>query len=163
VVETIQIVIQAEDSPLSQELEHRIRNAIVGFAGPNASVRLTRVAVPSPVAKGIAVRIGRRVRILDPREILHARSQDDHCVVATDEGSFVVRCSLSRLESFLEPGRWARVHRGHLVRVDRIDGWRILSGGAMVIRMRPQGDEVPVSRSRRSRVRALLGKPKLAG
>ena len=162
-VETIQVVIQAEDSPLSRELEHRIQKAIAGFSGPKASVRLTRVTAPSPVAKGIAVRIGRRVRMLDPREILHARSQDDHCVVATDEGSFVVRCSLSRLESFLEPGRWARVHRGHLVRVDRIDGWRILSGGAMVIRMRPPGGEVPVSRSRRSRVRALLGKPKLAG
>lgn len=154
-METIRIVIQAEPSPLVEDLEKRIRCAIEGLGDPGARVRLSRMAESVRSTRGIPVRIGRRVRILDPGEILHAASVDDHCLVTTRESEYLVRASLSRLESMLDPSRWIRVHRRHLVRVDQVEGWRVLERGALVIRLREPAAEVPVSRSRRVAVRAL--------
>jgi len=161
VVETIRVVIQAEDSPLGRDLEHRIRQAVMGICA-QAVVRVSRSAGPGP-AKGIAVRVGRRVRILDPCEIVRVQSEDDHCLVFTSDAHHLVRASLTRLEALLDPGCWIRIHRRHLVRVDRLEGWRVLAGGAMVVRLLGQDGEIPVSRSRRGALRALLGRIPVAG
>lgn len=162
-METIHVVIQAKDTPVSRDLEKRIQEAIEGFARQGAEVRLSRVLGFERESRGIAVRVGRRVRILDPSAILHAQSEDDHCVVSTSEGELVVRTSLANLEAILDPGRWIRVHRRHLVRVDQVEGWRVLEGGGLVIRLRSPSRDVPVSRSRRCAVRHLWGGTLAAG
>lgn len=155
-MEAIRIVIEAEQSPLTDDLEKRIRYAIDGF-GRAVTVVLTGAREGVPSARQIPVRVGRRIRMLDPTEIVYARSEDDHCLVVTEAGEYVVRSSLSRLESMLPESRWLRVHRRHLVRIDRIEGWHVDSGGSMVLRLRAPWGDIPVSRSRKAGVRSAMG------
>lgn len=71
----------------------------------------------------------------------------DYCAAVHAAGRrHLIRESLNSLEMRLDAGRFVRVHRGAIVRVDHI---RELRGDVIVLR---DGTSVPVSRRRRSRV-----------
>ncbi len=61
--------------------------------------------------------------------------------------------ALNRLEHRLDPARFSRVHRAHIVNLDHVAGFRA-SAGRMVAVLR-DGSSVPVSRSRARELRSL--------
>jgi two-component system, LytTR family, response regulator len=64
--------------------------------------------------------------------------------------SYLLRESLSSLETRLDPSRFARVHRGAIVQLDRV---RELRGDEAILR---DGSRIPVSRRRRAVLEQLL-------
>jgi two-component system LytT family response regulator len=64
--------------------------------------------------------------------------------------SHLLRESLTSLETRLDPGRFARVHRSAIVQIDRI---RELRGDELVLR---DGMHLAVSRRRRAAIESLL-------
>jgi two-component system LytT family response regulator len=91
--------------------------------------------------------------LLHPAEITWIAAQDDHAVVHTRGRRYRVRASLAALEAQLRPARFARVHRGALVRLDTVR--ELKTDGATTVVLR-DGTELAVSRRRVAKLKALL-------
>ena len=66
----------------------------------------------------------------------------------------MLNLSLSRLEARLDPQRFVRVHRAHLVNLDHVRAFRRDSSGNLEAEL-VSGARVPVSRARAQELRSL--------
>ncbi|MFG3281662.1 LytR/AlgR family response regulator transcription factor [Streptomyces sp. NPDC048111] len=105
----------------------------------------------------IPVELGGVTRFLAIADITYAEAQGDYARLHTERGSHLVRIPLSTLEERWRSRGFVRIHRSHLVAIDRIDELR-LDAGTMSVRV---GDaELPVSRRHARTVRdRLLWRP----
>lgn len=104
----------------------------------------------------IAVELGGVTRFLAIADITYAEAQGDYARLHTARGSHLVRIALSTLEERWRSRGFVRIHRSHLVALDRIDELR-LEGGSMSVRVAEA--ELPVSRRHARTVRdRLLGR-----
>lgn len=86
-----------------------------------------------------------RARLIPVNAVVWARSAGNYVEIHTDAGAHLVRMPLSDLEARLDPDRFRRIHRSHLVNLDRIveirsDGhgaWEVELAGGRVLRMTP--------------------------
>jgi two-component system LytT family response regulator len=103
------------------------------------------------------IRDGERVRVIRVAEIDHIAAEDYYACVHTGPASYLVRRSLKQLEATLDPRRFVRVHRSHLVNLERIEELRPLGGGEYELVLRG-GTCLPVGPSyARGLVAALAG------
>ncbi|MEV5277074.1 LytTR family DNA-binding domain-containing protein [Streptomyces sp. NPDC051994] len=101
----------------------------------------------------IPVELGGVTRFLAIADITYAEARGDYARLHTAHGSHLVRIPLSTLEERWRSRGFVRVHRSHLVALDRIDELR-LEAGSMSVRV---GDaELPVSRRHARTVRDRL-------
>lgn len=100
-----------------------------------------------------------RVVLLRPEEIRAAEADGNAVWLLTDRGRLrAADRGLTNLETTLRGHGFLRVHRRHLVNVDRIvEVSRGAGGGLLLFLDPPSGRPVPVSRARASRVREHLG------
>ena len=80
-------------------------------------------------------------------------AEDYYVRIHSDRGRHLVRTPLATLEARLNPRDFLRVHRGAIVNVQKVAEVRDAGGMTLVL---IDGTELPVSRSRRSTVAALL-------
>jgi two-component system LytT family response regulator len=118
-----------------------------------------RDAAPPAAGGGAAARIAVRTEggeiLLDPEEIEWIEADDDFVRIHGDGRSHRVRGSLAGFEEQLDPARFIRVHRRALVRVDQVRELRSGDPARARVELR-NGTELPVSRRRLARVRALF-------
>lgn len=112
------------------------------------------LGAPSP----IAVPTGTGELLLDQGEIDWIEAADDYAVVHAGRKSHRVRAALSALESRLDPARFTRIHRSHVVRLDQVREWKGDADDEMILVLR-DGTQLPVSRRRAAQVKALLRPP----
>lgn len=106
----------------------------------------------------VALEVGRRTRLLDPREIDYLKAEGNYVRVYATAGDHLVRGSLTDLLSRLDQRRFQRVHRSFAVRLDRVVEVETLRHGELALRLR--GGAVVISGRRyRDQVRAALGLP----
>ncbi|MFE9254838.1 LytR/AlgR family response regulator transcription factor [Streptomyces sp. NPDC006879] len=104
-------------------------------------------------AEQIAVELGGVTRFLPIGDILHAEAQGDYARLHTEEGSHLVRIALSTLEERWSARGFLRIHRRHLVALNRIEELRMDSGATTV---RVGGADLTVSRRHARELRDLL-------
>jgi len=92
--------------------------------------------------------------LVDPGDIDWIEAEDDHAVIHAGAGLYRVRQALGALEGRLDGRRFARVHRSAIVRLDRVREIRTCGGETLLVLR--DGSELPVSRRRVTRVKALL-------
>ena len=115
----------------------RVRSALGEPAGVGPSERLSGALVPVPVD---------RVSWFEA---------DGDYVVAHAEGSrHLLHLSLSRLEARLDPRRFVRVHRAHVVNLEQVKAFRRDASGNMEAELL-DGARVPVSRARAQELRSV--------
>jgi two-component system LytT family response regulator len=68
----------------------------------------------------------------------------------------LIRETMSDLEESLDPTEFCRVHRSHIVRLDRIESVLVNAGGNYAVRLR-DGRKLKVSRSRKEELEDRLG------
>ncbi len=88
-------------------------------------------------------------------EIVRLESDGNNVLVHTTRGTHPLRSTLASIESRLDPARFARVHRSHVVNIDAIAEIRPWFHGDAVIVMR-DGAEVSWSRRYAAQRRDLL-------
>ncbi|MEU9609562.1 LytTR family DNA-binding domain-containing protein [Streptomyces sp. NPDC048057] len=111
---------------------------------------------PGPVqssAGQIAVELGGVTRFVPIDSIAYVEAQGDYARLHTADGSHLVRIPLSTLEERWASRGFVRIHRSHLVALDRIDELR-LDGGATTVRV--GSAELAVSRRHARQLRELL-------
>lgn len=105
-----------------------------------------RIAVPTATGE----------LLVDASEIEWIEAADTHAIIHTAGARHRLREPLGTLLSRLDPGQFARAHRGAVVRLDQVRELREGAPGEDTVLILRSGVKVPVSRRRVSDVRALL-------
>jgi len=173
----------AGNSPLAT-LEHALRSWVIYaivpvFAFANAGVALGGIdwgKFPIDVALGIscgllfgkaigvflacwlAVKIGERFLLVQADEIIYASMADESITVVTSlhAGTSNYR-TLDELQAHLDPSVFWRVHRSHLVNINKIKEIVPWFSRNYILRMKDEkATEIPVSRMQTKRLREYL-------
>ena len=87
--------------------------------------------------------------------IVRLHAQGDYVRVHTPEQSYLLHLSLSALEARLDPGRFLRIHRSHLVNLDHVREMRPLDERRLLVCL-TDGSTVAASRTGSQRLRELI-------
>jgi two-component system, LytTR family, response regulator len=137
----------------AQALDYLVKPLVAArFAATMARVR-QRLRERRPAVLVVGTPTGSLV--LDAKEIDWIEADDYYSRVHAGGARHLIRESLASLRRRLDASDFARVHRGALVRLDRIREIRATPRGGTVVVLR-DGTTIPVSRRRRSALQALL-------
>ena len=106
----------------------------------------------------LAVKVGDRFMLVHAEELVHASVEDDVITVVTNtlSGTSNYR-TLDELQARLDPGVFWRVHRSHLVNINKIREIVPWFSRNYILKMKDaKGTEIPVSRSQTKRLREYL-------
>ncbi|HEV8263653.1 MAG TPA: response regulator [Gemmatimonadales bacterium] len=129
-------------------LAGRLAALLNGEATPRTTAPRTGAPIAVPTATG--------EQLIDPGEIDWIAAEDDHAGIHAGARHCRVRESLSALEARLDPAQFVRIHRSAIVRLDEIREWKTGASGTEAVVVLRDGTELPVSRRRLARVKALL-------
>jgi two-component system LytT family response regulator len=76
----------------------------------------------------LSVRVGSRFEIVRTEDLLWVEAADNYVRLHTRKGSYLYRATMSEIGTLLEPARFLRIHRSHIVNVNVvrfIDPWGI--------------------------------------
>ena len=142
----------------------RVRKRIQ-FDRPHASLpqsaeleRLLQRLTARDHREQIAVKVADRFLLVQSDEIVHASVEDDVITVVTNSlsGTSNYR-TLDELQARLDPAVFWRVHRSHLVNINKIKEIVPWFSRNFLLKMKdPRGTEIPVSRSQTKRLRDYL-------
>src|SRR5262245_25445715 len=106
----------------------------------------------------LAVKVGDRFLLVHADEVVHASVEDDVITVATNSLSGTCNYrTLDELQARLDPAIFWRVHRSHLVNINKIKEIVPWFNRNYILKMRDtKGSEIPVSRSQTRRLREYL-------
>jgi two-component system LytT family response regulator len=102
----------------------------------------------------IAARTGNRIRFVDADDIDWIEAQGNYVALHAGGRVELIRDTLSSIENRLDPDRFARVHRGAIVRIDRIRELVPQPTGEYRIRLR-NGADLVSGRTYRARLATL--------
>lgn len=106
----------------------------------------------------VAVKVGERFMLVQAEEIIFASMADESINIVT--GQIAGTCNfrtLDELQARLDPSTFWRVHRSHLVNINKIKEIVPWFSRNYILRMRdPKATEIPVSRSQTRRLREHL-------
>ena len=106
----------------------------------------------------LAVKVGDRFLLVQADDVVHVSVEDDVITVVTTSlsGTSNYR-TLDELQARLDPAIFWRVHRSHLVNINRIKEIVPWFSRNYILKMRDaRGSEIPVSRSQTKRLREYL-------
>jgi two-component system LytT family response regulator len=137
---------------LSAAME-RVRAAIGEPVGVGALERLMGALSNGPISR-LFVRTGGNLVPLLITDVAWFEADSDYVIAHTARTRHVLNLSLSRLEERLDPTRFVRVHRAHLVNLDHVRAFKRDSSGNLEAEL-VDGRRVPVSRARAQELRSL--------
>ena len=120
----------------------------------SAVQRLARAGAPGPTH--FLARSGAKFRVVAAREVEYFSFDDGTTVLHTASGCFAMDPTLSALESHLDPGRFFRISRRVIVKLDSLLEVVPLVGGHGEVQLRG-GARFPISRRRFRALVAQLG------
>jgi two-component system LytT family response regulator/two-component system response regulator LytT len=106
----------------------------------------------------LAVKVGERFLLIQADEVVHVSVEDDVITVVTNSlsGTSNYR-TLDELQAQLDPAVFWRVHRSHLVNINKIKEIVPWFSRNYILKMKDsRGSEIPVSRSQTKRLREYL-------
>ncbi len=103
----------------------------------------------------VVVRDGTRVHLIPVDKLVAAQARDDYVELSSEGRTYLKTQTLASLAAALDPRRFVRVHRSHLVRVDAIARLEAYAKGSYVAIL-ADGTKIPVSREGYARLKTLL-------
>jgi len=106
----------------------------------------------------LAIKVGERFLLVQAEEIIYASLADDSITVVTPQHSGISNYrSLDELQARLDPSVFWRVHRSHLVNINKIKEIVPWFSRNYILRMKDaKATEIPVSRTQTRRLREYL-------
>ena len=129
----------------------RVRSAIGEPATVDAFERLSGALGAGPITR-LFVRIGGALVPLAVEQVSRFEADGDYVTAHAPQARHLLHLSLGRLEERLDPRRFTRVHRAHIVNLDHVRAFRRDAGGNMEAELL-DGTRVPVSRARAQEIR----------
>ena len=106
----------------------------------------------------LALKVGERYLLVQAEEVIYASLVDDAVRVVSEHQTGTSNCrTLDELQAQLDPGVFWRVHRSHLVNINKIREIVPWFSRNYILRMKDaRATEIPVSRSQTRRLREYL-------
>jgi two-component system LytT family response regulator len=130
----------------------RIRAAL-GEPRTSSLDRFSEAMSRAPMSR-LFVRIGRSIVPLAVNDIAWFEAVGDYIAAHVGDSHHLLHLSLSQLEERLDPRRFARIHRTHIVNLDHVAAFRREGGGNLVAELK-DGTSLAVSRTRAKDFRNL--------
>ncbi|MGA2135167.1 MAG: protein kinase [Bryobacteraceae bacterium] len=111
---------------------------------------------PEQFIERIVVKDGPAVHVIPVDKLDYAEAQDDYVALKSDKKTYLKQQTISSLESMLDPARFIRIHRSHLVNLDRVARIEAYTKDSKIAVLR-DGTQLPVSRAGYARLKSLLG------
>ncbi len=127
--------------------------AAIGEPVEHPVERLHEAMRSGPMTR-LFVRSGASVLPVPVDAITHLEAWGDYVTAHTMGAKYVLHVALHRLEERLDPARFIRVHRAHLVNLAHVKAFRSQGGGQLAAEL-SDGRLVPVSRPHARAVRGL--------
>ncbi|CAN5699367.1 N/A [soil metagenome] len=137
---------------LASALE-RVRSAVGEPAPASVLERLSGTLASGPITR-LFVRTGGALIALAVANVSRFDAEGDYVLAYAEGKRHVLSLPLSRLEERLDPTRFVRVHRAHIVNLDHVRAFRPDARGNLRAEL-TDGALVPVSRSRAQALRRL--------
>lgn len=131
----------------------RVRSALGEPASIDPLERLSGALGAGPISR-LFVRIGGSLVPLPVERVAWFEADGDYVTAHSGNARHLLHLSLSRLETRLDPRRFARVHRTHIVNLEQVRAFRPDARGNLEAELL-DGTRVPVSRSRAQEIRSL--------
>lgn len=153
-----------DQARLEQAVVRARRRRAVGGGAPAAPLgdqleRLVRLMAEQKDRRTqIAIKVGERFVLVQAEDIIHASLVDDSITIVTGQVSGTSNDrTLDELQARLDPEVFWRVHRSHLVNINKIKEIVPWFSRNYILRMRdPKATEIPVSRTQTKRLRDYL-------
>ena len=121
-------------------------------------VLLDAIAHPARRLSRFAIRSAERTIFVPVEAVDWIEASQNYVCLHVGQASHLVLVSMNNIEAALDPDRFLRVHRSHIVNVTRIKQVWSLARGQYVIEL-ASGARVPSGRTYGDRVRDLLANP----
>ena len=115
--------------------------------------RFSEAMSHAPMSR-LFVRNGRNIVPLAVNEIAWFEAVGDYIAAHVGDAQHLLHLSLSQLEGRLDPHRFVRIHRTHIVNLDQVAGFRRQPEGRLVAQL-VDGTCLQVSRAKAQELRAL--------
>jgi two-component system LytT family response regulator len=130
----------------------RVRAALGEPRAPSLE-RFGEAMSHAPMSR-LFVRSGRSIVPIAVRDIAWFEAVGDYIAAHCGTTQHLLHLSLSQLEQRLDPQRFSRIHRAHIVNLDHVAAFRREPGGALAAQL-ADGTCLPVSRARARDLRAV--------
>ncbi len=131
----------------------RVRSALGEPAPVDAFERLSGALAGGPISR-LFVRSGAALVPLPVERVSWFEADGDYVAAHAGNARHLLHLSLSRLEARLDPQRFVRVHRAHIVNLEQVRAFRRDARGNLEAELL-DGARVPVSRARAQEIRSL--------
>jgi two-component system LytT family response regulator len=111
---------------------------------------------PEQFVERIVVKDGPAVHVIPVDKLDYAEAQDDYVALKSDKKTYLKQQTISSLESMLDPARFIRIHRSHIVNLERVAKIEAYTKDSKIAVLR-DGTQLPVSRAGYARLKSLLG------
>jgi two-component system LytT family response regulator len=125
------------------------------LGAPADAAERARQALGSAPLRRLFARSGDRALPIPVDTIRHVQAQGDYSEVHCAAGTFLLHVSLSELAARLDPERFSRVHRSHIVNIDAVEYLRDHGDRRLLVRLR-DGTEIVASRAASQDLRRLV-------
>jgi two-component system LytT family response regulator len=117
--------------------------------------RLRQAVYESGYLTRIFVRDRNRILVVPTGEIERLEARGDYVALHAGPRRHLVQVAIADMERMLDPGRFVRVHRSHIVNLDYVVAFTTDTKGALEVELR-SGTKLSVSRSRAQALRNLV-------
>jgi two-component system LytT family response regulator len=131
----------------------RVRSALGEPTSVDVFERLSGALAGGPISR-LFVRTGGALVPLPVDRVSRFEADGDYVIAHVDGARHVLHLSLSRLDARLDPRRFMRVHRTHIVNLEQVRTFRRDAAGNLEAEL-ADGARVPVSRARAQELRSL--------
>jgi two-component system LytT family response regulator len=131
----------------------RVRSALGEPATVDPVERLSGALAGGPISR-LFVRIGGSLVPLPVERVARFEADGDYVIAHAGNARHVLHLSLSHLEARLDPRRFVRAHRAHIVNLDQVRAFRPDGRGNLEAELL-DGSRVPVSRARAQELRRV--------
>lgn len=126
-------------------------------AEASATALSAAARAPGRWAERLVVKDGGDVHVIPVAQLDRAEAQDDYVALHAGGKVYLKAQPITELAESLDPERFVRVHRSHVVALDRIARLELYAKDSRVAIL-TSGVEVPVSRSGWDRLREVMGR-----
>ena len=117
--------------------------------------RLKQALYESGYLSRVFVRERNRILVVPTGEIERLEARGDYVALHTGAKRHLVQVTIADMERMLDPGRFVRVHRSHIVNLDYVVAFTTDAKGALEVELRG-GTRLSVSRARAQALRNLV-------
>ncbi|MDX2056334.1 MAG: LytTR family transcriptional regulator DNA-binding domain-containing protein, partial [Gemmatimonadales bacterium] len=128
--------------------------AALGEPNPEASFDRLREALRQGPMSRIFVRSGAAVIPIAVGTVTWFEARGDYVAAHVGSSRYLLHLALNRLEERLDPERFVRIHRTHIVNLDQVVAFRRVGKARLEAELR-DGTRLPVSRARSQDLRDL--------